>query len=670
MRDGFLLFPFSPADQGRIDPTSISVTDIGYAPAPVAGQPYPQAMRLAFRLTAGSPVPQVRPLFPGQLRFVADPAAPGVIPAPDDVEFTETAYAGWRTIGMLRLTVDPEAARALGELDPDLAVLPNVVWYGPVRISQEFLFSTLRTGLRAERLGGTPSIPPSDPRWAKHAVAAFLDGRYEPTIRAGATAATDDRIAHPMPTVHPTGAQHDVTLLVTAATRQSPKDGPRERFNVLSAGVDEDDPAHSANGAVPARHVYRVLRQHLTDAATGTAVPDAVLATGGSAPVYHALRCTRTWQPVAECSVHFPAQRISVADPAGNPLAVQRLPAHGVFFWSYPADAPVRDLRVSVAGGMRWIDGGTADVWRQPAATVALAYDLAATPSPHLQLRLPMGEAMLTEPRDAPGGGRCTYMSMRRSVRALTDNRVCGGRLNFGRGVTGPGTRQLMDDAWAGTPAHAGILRNNQPLPNLSPDVGAPRLVPVLRAFFPDEVPAQNIGGSTHRATAYDGGEMAYRLWQTIIGSFHAEGTKRNFPPTVIGRGGPGVLVATGLAAGFQLDPVRRPGETDSVYFDRVVGLATAGIRPGALLQFWNLDTDFEGIKATQTSANAHPMDSYGHSLVFVGYDRDGTGAVTGLITIDQFGEGIRTIGGAAGSRLIEWGGADQQIWVAANWAE
>lgn len=667
MRAGFLLFPFSPSDQAAIEASSITTADVGYAAAPVHGAPYPQALRLGFRL-AGSAAPQVRPMLPGKLRFIPDPAAPGTTPAPGDVQFTAAAYAGWRTVGSLRLDVDQTAVQALEQLATGLEVVPNVLWYGPVRISQEFLFDTLRGGLRRERIGGTPSIGPTDARWPTHAVAAFLAGRYEPTVRAGASAAADDRIAHPMPLAHPTGTDNSVSLIVTAACRRKPKDAPSARLDQLSAGVDTDDPAHVANGAVPARHLYRTVRQHLTDAAAGAAVPDAVLATDGSAPTYHAIRCTRTWRPVEDCSAHFPQQRITVSDPAGNLLAAQRLPAHGVFYWAYPADAPVRHVRVSFGGTMRWIDGATTDVWQQPAGVAALAYDLDATPRPHVQLRLTMSEAMLVEPADTPGGARCTYLSMRRSARALVDNRICGGRLNHGRGSTNEETRQLIDDAWAGLPGSSEHVRQNRPLPNLEPGVGAPRLIPILRSFFPGTVPAQTVGGSTHRTVAYDGGEMAYRLWQSIGGEFTGNGTKRNFPRNAVGRGGPGAAVALGLAA-YHVDPARRTGEGDGAYFDRIVGEMFAGLRPGAPLQFWASDGDFEDFKTCQDTG-VSPSFPFGHSPVFVGYETTVTGEVTGLRIIDQFGQSVCGVDGGPGSRQITWGGGGQEIWIAANWEE
>jgi hypothetical protein len=674
IRAGFLLFPFSTADQGRISPGSLAVADAPFAAAPAAGSPYPQSMQLTFRLTNASPLPQIRPLFPGHLRFIPDPAAPGSTPAPNAVQFTSAAYGTWRTVGTIRITVDLDAAVAMNQpgFAGGLEVLPAVVWYGPVRISEDFLFTTLRTRLRKDRIGGTPSIAPANADWAKHAVARFLQGRYEPILRPGASAANDDRMTNAMPTVHPDNSLN-VALRVTTASRPAPKDGPASRLDAPTAALDRDDPAHVANGAVPARHVLRMLRPHLTDATAGAAVPDAVLATGAATPVYRAVRFTRVWKRVADCSVHFPGQQVRVANAANAALATQRLPSHGVFFWSHPTNAPVTDVRISVVGGMRWIDGATPDVWRVPAATTPIAVNFAVTAAPHVQLRLPMTAAMVVEPRDTPGDNRCTFLSIRRSVRALVDNRICGGRLNFGRGTTDAETAQLMNDAWAAVPAQVGaradILRNNRPLPSTLPNIGSPQMIPVLQAFFPDPVPAQSIGGSTARTVILDGGQLAYQLWQSQIGQFHGAGTKRNFPTAHIGRGGAGAMVAAGLAAAYHVDPVRSAGESDDAFFDRIVGAMTAGLTPGAVLQFWMADVDFQGIKATQTSATPYAMTDYGHSPVFLSYVRTG-GVVTAIRIIDQFGERDCAIQGPAGSRRIEWHGDEQAIWIAANWTE
>jgi hypothetical protein len=125
------------------------------------------------------------------------------------------------------------------------------------------------------------------------------------------------------------------------------------------------------------------------------------------------------------------------------------------------------------------------------------------------------------------------------------------------------------------------------------------------------------------------------------------------------------VAVELGL---FHVDPLRNAGETDAAYFDRVVGLILARLSPGALLQFWNLNSDYESIKARPASGAL--INSYGHSLTFVDYSRDGAGNITGIRIIDQFGESDELLNGAAGNRRLTWNGNEQEIWIAANWDE
>ena len=116
------------------------------------------------------------------------------------------------------------------------------------------------------------------------------------------------------------------------------------------------------------------------------------------------------------------------------------------------------------------------------------------------------------------------------------------------------------------------------------------------------------------------------------------------------------------------MDPARNVGESDNAYFDRIVGLMLAGLQPGALLQFWNQDSDFEDLK--NRTVPGPGISAIGHSPIFVGYDQDPAGVVTGLRILDQFGESTSAVAGPAGNRRIQWGGDDQQIWIAANWTE
>jgi hypothetical protein len=129
-------------------------------------------------------------------------------------------------------------------------------------------------------------------------------------------------------------------------------------------------------------------------------------------------------------------------------------------------------------------------------------------------------------------------------------------------------------------------------------------------------------------------------------------------------------MVAVNLAA-FHVDPVRNAGEADNAYFDRIVGLMLAGLEPGALLQFWNVDGDFLALKNRAVPGGANPMISeYGHSPLFMDYERSAAGAVTGLRILDQYGESVAPVAGPAANRRIRWDGANQAIWIAANWTE
>jgi hypothetical protein len=160
---------------------------------------------------------------------------------------------------------------------------------------------------------------------------------------------------------------------------------------------------------------------------------------------------------------------------------------------------------------------------------------------------------------------------------------------------------------------------------------------------------------------------MAYRLWQTIVTAFESNATKRNYSDDHIGRGGPGSMVAVGLAS-YHVDPTRNAGEADAAYFDRIVGLMLAGLDPGAPLQFWNFDSDFTDLQARTVGAGG--TGSFGHSPLFVRYTEDTNGNVTGLRILDQQGESNVPVTGAAGARRLDWHGNTPAIWIAANWDE
>jgi hypothetical protein len=723
----FLRFPLTSHDQARVT-GPVQADDVAYAAAPAAGAAYPQSLRLRFSLRdPASGAPQLRPLFPGKLTFIADPAAPGVAPGAADI--SRVNYPGWRTFGTLMVELsDQEVARAFAAFTPGLEVRPNRMWYARIRVTEAFLFDTL------------PRVAPTDfPRTkagvltpdGRQALSDFLKGTRSPELgldrRQKAKAKNDPARRLAMPAMQLTGA--DVDLTVTAALAQDPHDGPAADFDAQAAGVARTVPAHPRNGAIPARLVYKsaAAANHLVDAGPADAVAAAALADwpAASAVRYFPVRCTRIWKPEADCSVHFPWQ-VLAADRPGPPAVAffrQRLPAHGIVYLSLTpaqqAQGTSFSLSVSSPVGqpdheLRWLDGTSRvlpaqdepvpDNWRLPAGTDPVAWELdpAAKPALHLVLRRRMRVEMLAEPHFAPGGARCTYMSMRRSVRALVNNRIAGGRLNFGAAVTSAPTRKLIEDAWAlrrvrdrflhsraefaaakgvrpRTVTSASLLAANEPDPNAAAG-RASWLKPMLEAFFPLDAPAVTIDGSQERTKVLSLGQVAYAVWQSQTPMFQnkdpmfrGKDIKRNFSD--VGHGGPGALVLTGLASEYHLDPERiaAPPEADPAYFNRIVAAMLDGLQPGAVLQFWNLDTDFEAIKARTLAGDPPLPASYGHSPVFLRYPDPAAGEAAGIWVIDQTGaQHCPRRVAPDGSDRLDWPGitALEQIWIAANWAE
>jgi len=672
----FMRFVFPAADRLGINAGTIQLTDTPFSTTSAAGAPYPQSLQVEFTATSPAP-PHVIPLFPGELTFIPDPAATGTTPAPNDVAVAN--YPNWKTRGalMVRL-VDTDVMKEFLTVMTPVGPIPTTLWYGPIVITQDFLFVTLATGLKKnEVVSGNTKIQPSNANWRKHAIAGFLRGRYKPELRIDKTsAAKDDVEQFPMPEVV-VGSNSRVQLTVTVARTQKPQDADDKVFDANSGSVPTTDPAHHRHGAIPARHVYRTLRPELLDGGPDPVV-DAVLAVWPNGPRYFPLRFTRTWKQVPNASIHLPKVSAKIVEATGGTvLAEQRLPAHGVFFLSQqPAVPPPAEPRVEVSlvGDVRWLDGATPNVWRRKGASSPVTFPLTSV-LPHIVVRRRMRDEIFADKsRPAPGGMRCTYMSLRRTLRALVDNRIAGGRLVNERMSTTAVTKQLIDDAFAGTPASSAIIINGQPKPSANPATTSPKLGKIWEAFFPDPAAAQLVGGSNTPRDPYTLGQVAYYLWQ--VGKEQAlDNTKRNFSDAHVGRGSAGALVAAGLATDFTVDPPPKPvrpvGLSDAQYFEKIVDLMISGVvEPGSLLQFWVLNSDFERLKNRGVTSPAD-IQKYGHSPTFVELMPidPATGKPGGIVVIDQFGETSCPIVGTAADRRIEWS-EPIEIWCAASWDE
>jgi hypothetical protein len=676
-------------DQLRVVSDSVQTHDeLGGAIPP--SLPYPQSSIIKFRVNDPSMAVEVKPLGPGTIQFIADPTAVGDSPEPADVfeeneqYIRDEKYKSWKTEGTLLLRLDPKAALDLLALPTGIKVVPTVAWYSKIRITKEFLETTL-AGLKDDiiGMGGEPTIKKENQDWLKHAVSRFLKGRFDPKLRPGATQPQDDIARLRMPVVEPDPITGDVQLVITVAAAPKPYDGTQAQLDAHAPpGIGEDDPRHPANGSIPARHAYRAFSPHMVDATAGNELADSWIADWPNCITYHPIRFTRIWQPLDECSIHFPTKQVSISAAGVGSLLNIPLPCHGIVFVPEDPLAPIRNITVTVNGGMRTLLATNADPWRQPALNAPVPIDLHVIPEPHVILRRTMSDEMLNDTRRPKVRlAACTFFSLRRTVRALVDHRITGGRLNFGPAVTSVTTRKLMDDAWVGTGATSNLLARDRPLPNVAKkeeiESRSGTLLPILAAFRPDLAPAQIVDGALAPVEALPLGEVAYYLWQSRLDIIKSDDWKRNFPDEDIGCGAPGAMHALGLVTYVAL-PSRGDGDTDdAAYKHRLAHALRDDLQAGALIQFWRLVTDFENMRDRANTATA--TTGQGHSPIFESY-QDVGGRRRALNIIDQdppsIGlftdpDGTEVDPNTAGDLRITWESGDpEDIWVAANWNE
>jgi hypothetical protein len=303
-----------------------------------------------------------------------------------------------------------------------------------------------------------------------------------------------------------------------------------------------------------------------------------------------------------------------------------------------------------------------------------------------------MTRAMLLDAtRPQSRGYRCTYLSLRRTIRALVNNRIAGGRLDHGISHTTSATRGIIYRAFrsggiservASQLVNAVADNAPDPFSRASSDPNDPeydiprnedqrRLRDLLAAFFAGDAPQQPLPNRPVDARTMSSGEMAYTLWQTITDGFEDDRTTRNFDQAHIGGGGAGAIDALGLGqyhAGCGTVVI-----SNDAALDRRVASILTGLRPGATVQFWRFAQDFLDIQQRRA-----PDRSPGHSPIFVRYDGPAN-APTGIVVIDQFGETLCPVVGTPGHRRIDWSamrpwaagtGWMPELWIASNWSE
>jgi len=345
----FLRTPIRADHQSRL-------LDLEVREAPLAGDPapdqvYPQTLELSFEVDAAVTEVQIAPLWEGELIFLADSTA-GHPAAPADV--TPAAYAGWPVTGDLILRTVAGTANfeyALRYHVPLVGRLPSSVRYSKVRLTADFLFTTLAQAAPASLLFGGAIVDASDPEFHEKLVIAFLAGTAAVPCRQHPDNSAEDTAMKPMPSVHlaPSGTRTVLRVAVTSVSEQVPDLAwfdQRPEYDDVSGELlanpalrtDADlryNPAHPSHSAIPARALFQ-------DAALAAYAPD----TDVGVPVRVALTAPRadglTYRRVALVRPPIPGAPVSSAPQ--RPYAQYRL------CWSPTDGPPTESLRIPMGG--------------------------------------------------------------------------------------------------------------------------------------------------------------------------------------------------------------------------------------------------------------------------------------------------------------------------------
>src|SRR5919108_5529309 len=109
------------------------------------GPANPHFMELRFSMSnPASGPPDVIPLIPGKMTFLADPPTPPkILPQPVDIPaITPQEYANWQTTGTVRIVLEERRVNEIEALIPPTRPVPRVVWYWPVTLSYAFISSS------------------------------------------------------------------------------------------------------------------------------------------------------------------------------------------------------------------------------------------------------------------------------------------------------------------------------------------------------------------------------------------------------------------------------------------------------------------------------------------------------------------------------------------------
>jgi len=353
-RDGFLRVPIRADHQGRIQNISIGETALNGDPDPTL--PYPQSLEISFDVVGGNTEVQVAPPWEGFIYFIPDSTLnhPTV---PSDVSVGN--FPMWPVTGDLLIRsmnsfagsggLDDAFATHLPLVDP----LPSIVRFSKIRLTQDFLFTTVRDLPKYRFTFGGTQVLSDDPLRHQKLIVVFLAGKTGLPCRMDANDPTKDAALLPMPSVDlaPAGNRTTLRISVASASEESlssswftmvPDYDAISGESFVPAAIDNFaqqliNPAHPNHSVFPARIIFQ-------SAPAGAYAPDHAPLTPLRAALAAALPGGRSYRKLQLLRPPIPGPTVTSA--AYRPYPMYRL------CWRPTGGGATESLRMPLSGRM------------------------------------------------------------------------------------------------------------------------------------------------------------------------------------------------------------------------------------------------------------------------------------------------------------------------------
>jgi hypothetical protein len=346
--NGFLRTPIRADHQDRME--NVTLTERPFVGNPSPSEPYPQTLEITFTPAAGVTEIQLAPCWEGDLFFIADDST-GYPTRADQV--VQANAANWPLVGDLVLVTSRDLggqAKALLAHTPLLESAPNVVRYSKVRLTTDFLFTTLaQASLKAIVVGGQLK-PYTAQTMHAQLVVQFLKGD------AGVPCAIDpqqparDFALQPMPVLVLQAAPLESVLRLGMSCRTNlpnswfaarPEDPQIPNSPLVDPALSDErharfSPAHPSHSFVPPRALFQDAAQAAYPVDHwGSALRTLLAAPLADAAVYRRIALKRP--PIPGAVRRFPTRpyplyQLRWLNAAAGTSEAQRIPIDGVLY--------------------------------------------------------------------------------------------------------------------------------------------------------------------------------------------------------------------------------------------------------------------------------------------------------------------------------------------------